>query len=77
MYNASATSYKKLETPAITFVVGSYNNEVDAPKVEREPDPVENMELKPQVSSGFTSYWLLVVITILVSAIVAVIAFMY
>ena len=74
MYNANATSYKKFETPAITFVVGSYNNEVNAPKVEREPEPVQqNMELQPQVSSGFSSYWLLVGITIVVSVVVAVI----
>ena len=77
MYNVNATSYKRVETPGITFVVGSYNNEVNAPKVERVPDKTENIELRPQVSSGFTSYWLLVVITIVVSAIVAVIAFLY
>ena len=77
MYNVNATSYKKFETPAITFVVGSYNNEVNAPKIEKMPDPVENMELKPQMSSGFSSYWLLLVITIIVSVIVAIIAFVY
>ena len=77
MYNANATSYKKFETPAITFVVGSYNNEVNAPKVERVPEETENIELKPQVSSGFSSYWPLVTITIVVSLIVAVIAFIY
>ena len=76
-YNVNATSYKKFETPAINFVVGSYNNEVDAPKIEKVPEQTDNMELKPQVSSGFTSYWLLVAITIVVSAIVAVIAFVY
>ena len=31
----------------------------------------------PQVSSGFTSYWLLAIITIVVSSIVAIIAFVY
>ena len=78
MYNANATTYKKFETPAITFVVGNYNSEVTAPKIEKAPDPVvDNMELKPQVSSGFTSYWLLVIITIVVSVIVALIAFIY
>ena len=77
-YNANATAYKKYETPAITFVVGSYSSEVDAPKVEKVPDVVQdNMELRPQTSSGFSSYWLLVGITIVVSVIVAVIAFVY
>ena len=77
MYNVNATAYKKMETPAITFVVGSYNNEVDAPKVvheEKEPTLV-NPKLAPQMSSGFTSYWLLVTITIIVAGIVAFIAF--
>ena len=77
MYNVNATSYKKFETPAITFVVGSYGSEVTAPKVERQPDPAENMQLKPQTSSGFGSYWLLVTITIIVSVIVAVLAFIF
>ena len=76
-YNVNATTYKKIETPAISFVVGSYNNEVNAPKVIREPDPKELQQLKPQMSSGFTSYWLLVVITIVVAGIVALIAFIY
>ena len=77
-YNVNATSYKKFETPSITFVVGSYNTEVNAPKVEREPEPVEmeTPKLAPQASSGFTTYWLLVAITILVSSIVAFISFM-
>lgn len=77
IFNVNATAYKKVETPGISFVVGSYNNEVNAPKVERVPDPTENMQLKPQTSSGFTSYWLLVLITIVVGAIVAFIAFYY
>ncbi len=76
-FNVNATSYKKFETPAINFVVGSYSNEVNAPKIEKIPEPTDNMELKPQVSSGFTSYWLLVAITIIVSVIVAVLAFVY
>ena len=75
-YNVNATTYKKIETPAISFVVGSYNNEVDAPKVMREPDPIELQQLKPQVSSGFTSYWLLVAITIIVAGVVALLAFL-
>ena len=77
IFNVNATAYKKVETPGISFVVGSYNSEVNAPKVERVPDPVDNMELKPQTSSGFTSYWLLVLITIVVGAIVALVAFLY
>ena len=74
-YNVNATTYKKIETPAISFVVGSYNNEVNAPKVVREPDPKEIQQLKPQMSSGFTSYWLLVAITIVVAGIVTIVAF--
>ena len=78
MYNVNATSYQKLETPAITFVVGSYNTEVNAPKVVKD-EPVEpqvSPKLVPQTSSGFSSYWLLALITILVSTIVAILAFM-
>lgn len=75
LYNVTATSYKKLETPEITFVVGSYNNEVNAPKVVKEDENKINQKLVPQVSSGFTSYWLLAVITIIVAGIVAFIAF--
>ena len=76
MYNVHATTYKKMETPAITFVVGSYGSEVDAPKVVHEPEPeVMPQKLQPQVSSGFTSYWLLVAITIIVAGIVAFLAF--
>ena len=77
MYNVNATSYQKLETPAITFVVGSYSTEVNAPKVVKEEEtPTVAPKLVPQTSSGFTSYWLLAIITLLVSAIVAIIAFM-
>ena len=77
MYNVNATSYKKMETPAITFVVGSYGNEIDAPKVihEAEPEPMVSPKLAPQMSSGFTSYWLLVAITIIVAGLVAFMAF--
>lgn len=76
MYNVHATAYKKIDTPAISFVVGSYSNEVDAPKVIHEPEPeIAPRKLQPQVSSGFTSYWLLVAITIIVAGIVAIMAF--
>lgn len=79
IFNVNATSYKKLETPGMTFVVGSYSTEVDAPKVEHheEPQIVPSKKLAPATSSGFTSYWLLAIITIVVSAIVALIAFKY
>ncbi len=77
LYNVNATSYKKFETPAITYVVGSYNAEVDAPKVVKEEPEIMPQNLKPQVSSGFGSYWLLAVITIVVAGIVAFIAFYY
>lgn len=78
MYNINATAYKKFETPAITFVVGSYNTEINAPKVVKEeemPSETANKKLVPQTSSGFSSYIFLVVITIVVSTIVAIVAF--
>ena len=57
MYNVNATEYKKLETPAITFVVGNYASEVDAPKVLKEEEtPETSQKLVPQTSSGFSSY---------------------
>ena len=75
LYNANATIYKKLETPGINFVVGSYTAEVDAPKLEpvKEESPVPQKQL--QVSYGFASYWILVAVTILVAGIVAAIAY--
>ena len=78
-YNVNATSYKKINTPGMTYVVGSYNTEVNAPKIEKEETsaPVVAPKLEPVHSTGFTSYWLLVVITIVVSVIVAAIAFLY
>lgn len=78
-FNVNATSYKKIVTPGMTYVVGSYNTEVNAPKIEKEivPTPEENINLVPQHSTGFSSYWLLVTITIVVSLIVALIAFLY
>ena len=77
IYNVNATTYKKVNTPGITYVVGSYNTEVTAPKVVKEEEStIANQKLVPQTSSGFTSYWLLVTITIIVAGIVALIAFM-
>lgn len=79
IFNVNATTYKKLESPGITFVVGSYNTEVDAPKVEKIPEKqtIVKSNPVPQTSSGFTSYWLLAIITIVVSSIIAIIAFIY
>lgn len=78
LFNINATSYKKLETPVMNFVVGSYNTEVDAPKIV-EDDILENeistSDSKLQPSSGFASYWFLAIITLLIAGIVAVIAF--
>ena len=75
-YNANATIYKKLETPVMSFVVGSYTAEVEAPKIERpEPVVVEENRKELQVSYGFASYWILAIVTILVAGAVAVIAF--
>ena len=76
IFNANATSYKKLETPVMSFVVGSYNTEVEAPKTE-----VQNIQEntipqpKTQVSYGYASYWILAIVTLIVSAVVAFIAF--
>ena len=77
LYNVNATSYKTFDTPAISFVVGTYDNEVNAPKiVKEEPPVVEPTKLKPQYSSGFSSYWLLAVITLVVSLIIALVSFL-
>ena len=77
IFNANATSYKKLETPVMSFVVGSYNTEVDAPKVEQKEE--EEKQALPQkqlqVSYGYASYWILAIVTLLVSAVVAIMAF--
>lgn len=77
LFNANATSYKKFETPAMTFVVGSYSTEVNAPKIEKKEDilPVEKQPL-PQASGGFTSYLFLTIVTIIVASIVALLAFL-
>ena len=78
IFNANATSYKKLETPVMNFVVGSYNTEVDAPKVESKKVDVEIETIKePQVSYGYASYWILAIVTLVVSAVVAIIAFTF
>ena len=77
IFNANATSYKKLETPVMNFVVGSYNTEVTAPKVDQKELPVSETEnqLVPQASYGYATYWILAVVTLVVSAVVAIIAF--
>ena len=78
IYNAKATSYKKLETPVMNFVVGSYNTEIDAPKIEEkatESNSLLNTKKEPQVSYGYATYWLLAIVTLVVSGIVAIIAF--
>jgi len=77
LFNANATSYKKLETPVMNFVVGSYNTEVDAPKIDTTEPNKTNIEPQKelQVSYGYASYWILAIVTLLVSAVVAIIAF--
>lgn len=77
LFNVNATSYKKLETPVMNFVVGSYNTEVDAPRnVDVVPEEIElPAKQKLQTSSGFASYWFLGIITLVIAGIVAVIAF--
>ena len=76
IFNVNATSYKKLETPVINFVVGSYNAEVEAPKIEPKVELQPEPKLVPQTSSGFTTYWLLAVVTILVAGAIAFAAFL-
>ena len=76
IFNANATSYKKLETPLMNFVVGSYNTEVDAPKIkQKENDIVNETKRTPEVSYGYASYWMLVIVTLVISSIIAIIAF--
>ena len=77
LFNVNATSYKKLETPVMNFVVGSYNTEADAPRnVDVVPEEIElPARQKLQTSSGFASYWFLGIITLVIAGIVAVIAF--
>lgn len=74
LFNVNATSYKKLETPVMNFVVGSYNTEVDAPKIVKEEEKKQVL-VKPvtlQPSSGFASYLVIVIITIIVVAAIAI-----
>ena len=76
IFNANASSYKKLETPLMNFVVGCYNTEVDAPKIEqKENDIVNETKRTPEVSYGYASYWMLAIVTLVISSIIAIIAF--
>ena len=76
-YNVNATAYKTIKTAGITYVVGSYNNEVNAPKIEKIPEPMDNIELKPQFSTGFTSYWLLIALVVIIAAAIGLLIFLY
>ena len=75
LFNVNATAYKKLETPVMNFVVGSYNTEVTAPKSEQKEIKIENPQIKTQVSYGYATYWILAAVTLVISCVVAVIAF--
>lgn len=80
LFNANATPYKKLETPVMNFVVGSYNTEIDAPKIEPQAEnkePSLPIKQEPQHSYGYASYWILAIVTIAVSVVVAFIAFTF
>ena len=56
IFNANATSYKKLETPVMNFVVGSYSTEVDAPKIEtKDEEQIINTKKTHQIRCVF--YW--------------------
>lgn len=77
IYDVNATSYKKLETPVMNFVVGSYNTEIDAPKIESKEEEItiETTKKAPQYSYGFASYWMLAIVTILVCSIIGITIF--
>lgn len=75
LYNANATIYKKLDTPVMSFVVGSYTAEVDAPKAEITEPEETNTKRELQASYGFASYWILAIVTIVIAGIVAIAAF--
>ena len=81
VYNVNATTYKKMETPFMNFVVGSYNTEVDAKKIVKEEEQPDKMELvKPrqlQPSSGFASYLILIIIAIIVILLVILFVFVF
>ena len=57
LFNANATSYKKLETPVMNFVVGSYNTEIDAPKVEQKEEQTSWKSGLSSFMNSFTSAW--------------------
>ena len=61
----------------MNFVVGSYNTEVDAPRIEQKEVPAEETknQMVPQASYGYATYWILAIVTVVVSSIVAIIAF--
>ena len=60
----------------MSFVVGSYNTEVEAPKAEQQNIVEKTIpQPKTQVSYGYASYWILAIVTLVVSAVVAFIAF--
>ena len=74
-FNVTATTYKKVETPVMNFVVGSYNTEIDVP-IKEEKIPVNGkQQLQPQHSYGFASYYVLTILALLVGAIVILLAF--
>ncbi len=77
MFNVSATSYKTLKTPNMSFVVGSYTTEIDAPLKEEPPVEVipQKQELQPAHSGGFASYYFLAILAIVIGIIVILIAF--
>lgn len=78
MFNVSATSYKTLKTPNMSFVIGSYTTEIDAPKKEEPPIVVPSkQELQPAHSSGFASYYFLAILALIIGIIVIVIAYYY
>ncbi len=82
IFNVNATSYMKMETSVMNFVVGSYNTEIDAPKIEKtvpKEEPKVNL-VKPrqlQPASGFASYLILIIIAVIVIAGVFILAFVF
>jgi len=62
----------------MNFVKGSYNTKVTTPKIEHQEEKEIKIETKKtQVSYGYATYWILAIVTLVVSGIVAVIAFTF
>lgn len=75
IFNVEATSYKKVETPLMNFVIGSYATEVDAPPKDIKPEIKTIKKTKPAYSGGFVSYYAIAILAIIVGVVVIILAF--